>query len=90
MKAVFMKFLVQLSTYALTLRHLIGLIENTWTFWKYFWNIWDFILLLTEGDSPLKVAKQNTFQRLVAYKPVAYKKKVCITFKVIHYEMKKL
>ena len=25
--------------------------ENSWTFWKHFWNICNFILLLTEDDS---------------------------------------
>ena len=35
-----------------TLRLLIGLIENSSTFWKHFWNIWKIILLLTEDDGP--------------------------------------
>ena len=40
---------------------------------KAFWNICNFILLLTKDDSILKVMLPG----LVAYKPVAYKKK-CI------------
>ena len=39
---------------------------------KAFWNICNFILLLTKDDSILKVILPG----LVAYKPVAYKKKV--------------
>ena len=42
---------------------------------KHFWSIWKIILLLTENDSALKVAKQVTFRGLVAHKPVAYKNK---------------
>ena len=36
--------------------HLIGLIEHSQTFCKDFWNTWNFILLLAEDDSALKVA----------------------------------
>ena len=53
--------------------------ENNGTFWKYFWNIWNFKLLLTEDDSALKVASKITFRGLVAYRTVAYIKK-CIPF----------
>ena len=35
------------------LRHLIGLIESSWTFWKRFCNIWNFVFLLAEDDSAL-------------------------------------
>ena len=55
-----------------TLRLLIGLIENSLKFWKYFWNNWKIILLFNEDDSPLKVAEQITFRCLVAHTPVAY------------------
>ena len=41
-------------------------------------NIWNFILLLTEDDSALKVAWKITFRWLVAYKRVGYIKKVYI------------
>ena len=37
-------------------------------------NIGNFILLLTEDNSVLKVPYQITFPRLVTYKPVPYKK----------------
>ena len=43
-------------------------------FWKHFWNIWIFILLLIENDSALKVAEQIPFRGFVIYKPVANKK----------------
>ena len=45
-----------------------------WTFWKHFWNIWNFILLLGEDDSALKVAQQIKFHGLVGCKAFAYKK----------------
>ena len=53
---------------------LIGLIENSWIFWKHFCYIWNFILLLSKDNSALKVAQQIRFRELVIYKPVAYKK----------------
>ena len=57
---------------------LIGLIENSWIFWKHFCYIWNFILLLTKDDSVAqqisKVVQQTRFWELVTYKPVAYKK----------------
>ena len=49
------------------------MIENRWIFWKQFWNIWSFILLLAEDDLALKIAEQITFRRTVAYKGVACK-----------------
>ena len=58
--------------------YLIWLIGNSWTFKKHFWNIWNFILLLTEDDSALNVAWKIMFQWLVAYKPVACIKGVYI------------
>ena len=51
----------------------IGLIENRRTFWKHFWNIWNFKLLLGEDDWSLTVAQQTKFHGLVGYKPAAYK-----------------
>ena len=42
--------------------------ENSWTFWKHFQNVWNFILLPTEDYSALNVAQQSTFRRLVIYK----------------------
>ena len=39
--------------------------ENTY-------SIWNFILLLAEGDSAIKVAFQITSRELDPYKPVAY------------------
>lgn len=65
-----MKFVAQL--FALTIRHLIGLTENILTFWKRFWHIWNFVLLLIEDDSALKATWQIAFRGLVAYKTVAY------------------
>ena len=50
--------------------------RNNRTFWKHFWNIWDFILLLAENDSALKVSSQTSLRGLVAYEPIAYKNKV--------------
>ena len=42
--------------------------------WKHFQNIENFILLLTEDDSALKVAEEITFQGIFVYKTDAYKK----------------
>ena len=42
---------------------------------KHFWNIENFILLLTGDDSALKVAEEITFQGMVVYKTDAYKNK---------------
>ena len=53
---------------------------NSLTFLKHFWDIWDFILSLTEDDSALKVAQQIKFQGPVTYKPVVYKKSVLSKF----------
>ena len=55
-----------------------------------FWNIWNFILLLTEDDSVLKVALKITFQGLAACKPAAYKKIILLLpyFKVDFYVRK--
>ena len=55
-----------------------------------FWNIWNFILLLTEDDSVLKVALKITFQGLAAYKPAAYKNIILLLsyFKVDFYVRK--
>ena len=41
--------------------------------------IWIFISFLSEDDSVLKVAEQITFEELVPYKLIAYKKQ-CILF----------
>ena len=38
----------------------------------------NFLLLLTEDYSALKVAQQITFREVAAYKPVAYEQKKCI------------
>ena len=66
-----MKFVAWLSAW--TLRYLIGLIENSWTF-QHFWNIWNFILFI-EDDSALKIASRIRFRGLVAHELVACKKK---------------
>ena len=63
------------------MRHLIGLVENSWASWKDFWNICNFILLLTEDDSALKVTSQITFLGLVANKPFANKNSVMTIYK---------
>ena len=42
--------------YGHILRREIGLTENTWTFWKHFWCISNFLVLLTENNSALKMA----------------------------------
>ena len=65
------------------------MIVNSWTFWKHFLNIWNFILLLSVGDSALKDAKQNTFRRLVTYEPVAYKKRCVLLSRVFITKWKK-
>ena len=46
---------------------------------KIFLEYLDFICLFPEDDSALKVAQQITFRGLVAYKPVAYKKKKSVS-----------
>ena len=30
----------------------MSVIENSWTFWKHFWNIWNFVLLLLKMIQP--------------------------------------
>ena len=42
---------------------------------EIFWKTWNFILLLTEDDSALKVASQIMLRVLVTYKSIAYKQK---------------
>ena len=36
-----------------------GFIENSWTFWIFFFNTWNFILLLTEDNSALKLLNKS-------------------------------
>lgn len=48
--------------------------EISCIFWKHFYIFWNFLLLLTEGDSTLKFTLQITFQGLITYKQFSRKK----------------